>query len=400
MQNFILKGRRATQLIFLVCGLGISSWAPMVPYAKDRLGLNDADLGLLLLLLGGGAITMMPLTGVLTGRFGSRIVILCSSLTMAFTLPLLLTMTSPITMGIVLFIFGAAVGTVDVAVNAHAVHVQNLYGKHIMSSFHGLFSVGGLLGSLGLGFLIKFGLAPVIAAIGISLLLIIIAISQYKSLFTASAEQDAIKRFSSDEEITRAGAFTWAKGSVLFLGFMCFAVFLAEGAMLDWSAIFLRENRGVGSELAGTGYAAFSVAMATMRLIGDHLVARLDGRKVVIGGSLLGAAGFFLAVFTPWIATALLGFVLLGLGAANIVPVFFSEGGRLKGVSPTVTIPAITTMGYAGQLVGPALLGFIAYHSSLSVALGFIGLLLLLVALMYAIRTPHVSKTIKHATAR
>lgn len=386
MQNFLIKARKATQLIFLVCGLGIASWAPMVPYAKDRLGLNDANLGLLLLLLGGGAITMMPITGFLTARIGSRIVILISSLVMAFTLPLLLMMSSSLTLGVILFIFGAAVGTIDVAVNAHAVHVQNLYGKHIMSSFHGLFSVGGLLGSLGLGLLIKLGLQPVSASLGIAVLLIIIALTQYRYLFSASIEKDAIKDFSAVEKFDTRGAFSWLRGNVLFLGGMCFVVFLSEGAMLDWSAVFLRENRGIESAFTGTGYAAFSIAMATMRLVGDHLVARWQTKRIVIWGSLLGASGLFLAVFTPWFGTALLGFILLGLGAANIVPVFFSEGGKLKGVSPTVTIPAITTMGYAGQLAGPALLGFIAYHFSLPLAIGFTGILLLMVAVAYIIR--------------
>ncbi|WP_449435862.1 hypothetical protein [Pedobacter steynii] len=167
---------------------------------------------------------------------------------------------------------------------------------------------------------------------------------------------------------------------------MCFAVFLAEGSMLDWSAVFLTENRKIDEELAGVGYAAFSIAMATMRLLGDKLVSHLNGPKVVIGGSLIGAAGIFLVILTPWLFTALLGFILLGLGAANIVPVFISEGGRLKNVPASVSIPAITTIGYAGQLAGPAMLGFIAHQYSLPIALGFSGFLLVLVAVFYKMK--------------
>jgi len=385
-RRMMTKARWATQWIFLVCGLGIASWAPMVPYAKERLNLNDADLGLLLLLLGGGAITMMPITGFLTNRFGSRIVILYASLVMAITLPLLLLMDAILAMGITLFIFGSAVGTVDVAMNAHGVQVQNAYNRPIMSSLHGLFSVGGLLGSLGLGFLMKLGLEPVIAAVSISMLLIFIVLTQYVHLFTAILEKKVMKEFLLESHSNNINAFSWLRGSVIFLGLMCFAVFLSEGAMLDWSAVFLLENKGIDAELAGAGYAAFSIAMAAMRLLGDKLVARLDGKRVVVGGSLLAAFGLFIAVLTPWVGSALLGFVMLGLGAANIVPVFFSEGGRLKDVPPTVTIPAITTMGYAGQLAGPAMLGFIAYRFSLPVALGFIGLLLLMVALAYGFK--------------
>lgn len=381
-----IRARKATKAVFLVCGLGVSSWAPMVPYAKDRLQLNDASLGLLLLLLGTGAISMMPVSGILSNRYGSRIVMLYSAIVMALTLPLLLVMSNIIWMGVVLFIFGSAVGTIDVAMNSHGVQVQNRFGKPIMSSLHGLFSVGGLLGSLGLGFLMKLGLEPITAAISIAVLLIIIVSWKYNTLFDMETERAAIQEFSSDAQNGNSKSFSWLTGSVLFLGAMCFAVFLAEGSMLDWSAVFLTENRKIDEELAGVGYAAFSIAMATMRLLGDKLVSHLDGRKVVIGGSLIGAAGIFLVILTPWLVTALLGFILLGLGAANIVPVFISEGGRLKNVSSTVSIPAITTIGYAGQLSGPAMLGFIAHQYSLPIALGFSGFLLVLVAIFYKMK--------------
>lgn len=387
MLNHLSKARRATQLIFLVCGLGVASWAPMVPYAKDRLGINEADLGLLLLMLGGGALLMMPVAGVLSGRFGSRVVIAIGVLAVALTLPLLLILPAVTSMAIALLVFGAGVGTVDVAMNAHGVQVQNLYGKPIMSSLHGLFSVGGLFGSLGLGFLIRLGLEPLYAAVSISGLLLVITVTQYRYLFHRDTEREAVIRFSDSREEGKTGRFQWLHVSILFLGVMCFVVFLAEGAILDWSAVFLRDIKGISPEFAGAGYAAFSIAMAVMRLSGDRIVARFSGKAVVVGGGLLAALGMFIAIFSPWVAGALAGFILLGIGAANIVPVFFSEGGRLPGISPTVSIPAITTMGYAGQLAGPAMLGFIAHHYTLSVALGFSAVLLLFVAAAYGTRT-------------
>lgn len=380
------NARIATKLIFLVCGLGLSSWAPMVPFAKVRLNLNDADLGLLLLLLGGGAISMMPVSGILSHRYGSRIVILVAAIVVALVLPLLITLNSTLWMGVALFIFGSAIGTLDVAMNSHGVQVENLSEKPIMSSLHGLFSVGGLLGSLGLGFLMKLGLQPMTGAITISLLLIIIVSWKYTSLFTKDTEKAAILKFSSTAGSSGSSSSSWLKGSVIFLGVLCFAVFLSEGAMLDWSAIFLTENRGVAEDFAGIGYAVFSIAMAFMRLLGDKIVSKLSGKKVVVGGSLLAAAGLFLVISTPWTATALIGFVLLGLGAANIVPVFISEGGKLKDVSASVSIPAITTIGYLGQLAGPAMLGFIAHQFSLSLALSFTGVLLVLVAIAYGLK--------------
>ncbi|QKZ15759.1 MFS transporter [Spirosoma sp. KUDC1026] len=382
------KARLATQLIFFVCGLGMASWAPMVPYAKDRLALNDADLGFLLLMLGAGAMVMMPTSGWLVGRFGSCVVIAGAVLIMALALPLLLLLSSTIPMAVALFIFGSGVGAVDVAMNAHGVQVQNLYDKPIMSSLHGLFSVGGLFGSLGLGFLIKLGLNPLYAISSIAALMILIAITQYRYLFPADTERQVAARFAIVAEQPTPGKqrFGWLQSSVLFLGVMCFAIFLAEGAVLDWSAIFLRDVKGIEPELAGLGYAAFSVAMATMRLVGDKLVARLNSKTVVVGGSLLGSLGLLIAILSPWVYGALLGFVLLGFGAANIVPVFFSAAGKLPDVSPTVSLSAITTIGYTGLLTGPALLGFIAEQFSLSTALGFLALLLVIVALVYRVK--------------
>lgn len=372
----LVKAKRATGLVFLVCGLGLSSWATMVPFAKERLALNDASLGLLLLLLGAGAITMMPLGSIFIQRYGSRIVMLVSGIFIALCLPFLLMISNSVLMGMVLFAFGASIGIIDIAMNAYAVQLQKLYNKPIMSSIHGLFSVGGLLGSIGLGFLIQAGLSPIAAEVSIAILLLLTVGWQYKYLLEGKVET----------QVKSGSSFSWLRKSVVFLGILCLIVFLAEGAMLDWSAVFLKENRGVAIEWAGIGYAAFSIAMAIMRLVGDRIVSRLNARKVVVFGSLLSAFGLLLAVLTPWLLTALAGFILLGIGAANIVPIFFSDGGRIKGVSAAVAIPAITTLGYAGQLVGPAALGYIAKQFSLPIAIGFTGILMLFVAVSYALK--------------
>lgn len=387
LQQHIIKARTATQLIFLVCGLGVSSWAPMVPYAKDRLGLHEGHLGLLLLFLGFGALITMPVTGILLKRWGSRRVITASALLVAIMLPLLLLIRSTPLMACALFAFGAGIGSVDVAMNAHGINVQNAYGRPIMSSLHGLFSVGGLLGSLGLGFLVKAGLQPLQAAVGIAVLLLLITITQYKKLFSRATEAELTTQHTTEKEgPVKSNRFQWLHWSVISLGLLCFCTFLTEGAMLDWSALYLRDNKHVSTEFSGAGYAAFSIAMATMRLLGDRLVERLNSVKIVVGGCLLAAAGLILATVATWIPIVLLGYILLGVGAANVVPVFFSDGGRIKGISPLVSIPVITTMGYAGQLAGPAILGFIAHHFSLAVAFGFTAMLLLLTAVAYYFR--------------
>lgn len=382
-QLSVKKAIRATKAAFLICGLGISSWAPMVPYAKERLSINDADLGLLLLLLGLGAIIMMPITGILSTKYGSRKIILIGAVIIAAMLPLLMLISSTYLMAAVMLIFGSGMGMIDAAMNAHGVQVQNANRKPIMSSLHGLYSVGGLFGALGIGLLMKWGLSPALAAVGISTLLIIIIALNYKHLFSKETEQRIAHEFNTAKTETKSNTKLWFNSKILFIGAMCFIAFLSEGAVLDWSALFLQAERGVSNEMSGVGYAAFSVAMATMRLFGDKIVSRFNGRIVVISGSLLAALGLTLVVFTPWVATALLGFVLWGLGAANIVPVFFSEGGRMKNVPATIAIPAITTIGYAGLLAGPAMLGFISNAYTLSTAFIFCGVLLLVMAMIY-----------------
>ncbi|MCE7063930.1 MFS transporter [Dyadobacter sp. CY326] len=368
----ISAARKAVLLIFLVCGIGLSCWAPMVPFAKLALGLSEADLGVVLLSLGAGAILTMPFTSVLINKYGSRKISLCSALIIAFILPLLLLARTPYELGAALFVFGAGIGSVDVAMNAQAVLVQEKHGSHIMSSFHGMFSVGGLLGSIGLGFLIKLGLSPTVAAVSISALLILITTTQFRHLLP-----------HSEEAKIDSASFVIPKGAVLVLGLMCFILFIAEGSLLDWSAVFLQFSRGFDPSLSGVGYAAFSVAMATMRLTGDGIIHKLGPSKVVLYGTLLAGMGFLIAVILPWAPAALLGFVLVGLGAANVVPIFFTAAGRFPNIPPSVSLPAVTTLGYAGQLAGPALIGFIAEFTSLSIALGFVGVLLFIVAFTY-----------------
>ncbi|WP_125720090.1 MFS transporter [Flavobacterium ustbae] len=383
MNTTVNKAIPAIKSIFFVCGFALSSWAPMVPFAKNRLNLNDGELGLLLLMLGGGAILMMPISGYLGQKIGNRIVITVSCLIIAFILPFLVFLDNVTAMATALFIFGAGIGTVDVSMNAVGVNLQNLYGRPIMSSLHGLFSVGGLVGSLGLGLLIKTGLEPLHAAVFIAVLVLLTVAFQYRKLFDASSERQTASTHSEEKESVSGGKFAWMNRGVLFLGMLCFIVFMSEGAMLDWSALFLHENRGMDESRAGIGYAVFSVAMAIMRLFGDGLVEKLSHRTVVTGGALTASAGLLMVILSPWISLTILGFFILGCGAANIVPVFFNEAGKLKNVPVAAAVAAISTMGYSGQLLGPVSVGFIAELSSLGLALGVCSLLLAGVGISY-----------------
>jgi predicted MFS family arabinose efflux permease len=314
----------------------------------------------------------MPFIGPLIQKTGSRIIILLSSIATAMILPVLTLVDSPFTLAISLFIFGSALGSLDIAMNAQAVIVQEHMSRPVMSSFHGMFSLGGLLGAMVLGLLMMFGLTPALGASVISFFIILIAIIHYKNFIDHPAKQEAAS-FS----------LRLPKGPILFLGIFCFIAFLSEGAMLDWSALFLKENRGFSLAMAGTGYSVFSVAMALMRFTGDNLVHKYGPEKIVLWGALIAASGLLIAVVLPWQATSLIGFLLIGIGASNIVPVLFSAAGKADRNSPELALAAVTTMGYAGQLAGPAMIGFVAHLTTLPVALGLMAGPLLIVAFTF-----------------
>ena len=360
---------RAARLIFLTVGISTSSWAPMIPIAKTNLGLDDAGLGLILLAMGAGGIVGMPMTAYLIHLWGSRNVVIVSGLLMCLSLPTLVLASTPLLLALALFVFGAVVGMMDVATNAQAVVIEERSQRSLMSGFHGLFSIGGLLGSAGVSILLELGVPVHVCSVIVAVVISLIVISQGPSLLRCAEDGD-----EGDHH------FVWPRGAVLFIGALCFISFLAEGAMLDWSAVFLRFTRGYDEGIAGFGYSVFSVAMAVGRMTGDKLNEYFGPVKLLQLGSILAGAGYLLAVLLPWGAAGFAGFVLVGLGAANIVPVLFSIAGRLPGTPPRIALSSITTLGFSGLLLGPALIGFVAEATTLPIALSGVAILLFVVA--------------------
>ncbi len=358
----------STRVAFFIAGFGIAAWAPLVPYAKARAGLDEGTLGLLLLCLGVGSILAMPMAGILATRFGCRRVAVGGTLLICAALPLLATVTSIPALIAALFMFGAGLRTVDSTVNLQAVIVERASGKTMMSGFHGLFSLGGIVGAAGVSALLGFGLTPLMAMLVVVVMLLI-------ALFKAAPHMLPYGSESSGP------AFAIPHGIVLFIGGMCFIVFLAEGAALDWSAVFLAQERGIDTAYAGLGYAAFALTMTVGRLTGDRIVRHLGATRVIVFGGLTAAAGLFLATFAPNWEFALVGYALLGAGCSNIVPVLYTAVGKQTVMPESVAVPAITTLGYAGILAGPAVIGFIAHGSSLSFAFGLMAVLLVAVAI-------------------
>ena len=359
--------RWSTRLGFFIAGFGLAAWAPLVVFAQARTGLGDGALGLLLFCLGGGSIVAMPLAGALAARLGCRRVLVAASLLICITLPLLATLTAVPLLGAALLGFGAGVGSVDGVINIQAVIVERASGRPMMSGFHGLFSLGGMLGSGGVSVLLSAGASPLLAS------LCIVA-------FIGAALVVAAPNLLSMGVESGGPAFALPRGVVLFIGVLCFVVFLTEGAVLDWGGVFLSTVRGVDPAEAGLGYAGFATAMTVGRLTGDGLVRQIGPALILVIGGSCAASGLLLATLTPaWEATVL-GYVLVGAGCSNIVPVLYTAVGRQSAMPEHIAIPAITTLGYAGVLAGPAMIGLLAQWTSLPTALLLIAALLFGVA--------------------
>ncbi len=349
----------------------MAGWAPLVPFAKARLALSDGALGLVLLCLGVGSILAMPATGSLAARYGCRRVITAAGLLVAVALPLLATAGTVPALALALLLFGAAVGTVDVVVNLQAVIVEQQSGRAMMSGFHGLYSVGGIAGAAGVSAVLAAGGSPLVASFGVGAVILATILAFGPALLSQGGD--------------RGGPpFAVPRGPVRLIATLCFICFLAEGAMLDWSALILTTLHSLDPERAGLGFAVFSVAMTAGRLLGDGIVQALGGRRVLLWGGVVAAVGMAVAVLAPgWGApgwSALAGFALVGAGASNIVPVLFTALGTQRAMPLNLAVSATATLGYTGILTGPAAIGFVSHAAGLAVAILCVAALMLVIS--------------------
>ncbi|EPW8571635.1 MFS transporter [Morganella morganii] len=363
------REQMATRALFFVAGFASAAWAALVPFAKLNTGVNDGVLGLLLLCLGGGALVAMPLTGVLTTRFGCRKVMTVSVVLLSVTLPLLAEINHTGLLALTLIVFGMGIGITDCAMNIQAIIVEKAAPRPMMSGFHGFYSIGGIAGAGAMSGFMLAGMGALQAAAAVMVICLLLLAFSYKGMLNYAWPSEG-------------PAFAVPRGAVLLIGIICFATFLAEGSVLDWSAVFLTEYRNVPESMGGLGFACFAVLMSFGRLTGDKIVAVLGRPQVVLWGALLAAGGLLLSVLSDNWLMALTGYGLIGLGCANVVPVMFSAIGRQTSMPQAVAVPAVTTLGYLGILAGPASVGLIAYRFTLPAALLAVVALLLLVALL------------------
>jgi MFS family permease len=353
--------RVATRLAFFAAGFSMASSAPLIPFIKQKVGADESQFGLLLLCFGFGSIIAMPLTGLIAARRGPRSMVLLGGFGLIIFLPALTVAETPLVLAAALFIFGASLGTIDVAMNLHGVAVEGREKRSLMSSFHAQFSIGGLCGAGLITLLLSVGVSLTMTAlIGAAVTLVAIVPTISRLLFVSSAPQEPM---------------VFPHGIVLLLGLLAAIMFLVEGAVLDWGALLVIDRQLLAPRNAGVGYILFSAAMVVARLTGDHMVGALGELRVLIVGAIVTILGICVLLLASLPLAALAGFILMGLGAANLVPIFFSAAGRQKVMPASLAIAAVTTTAYAGVLMGPAIIGFVAQATTLSMAFGWLALL-------------------------
>lgn len=365
----IRRGRFGVALAFAANGLTFGTWAARIPQVRENLGLSDVVLGFALLFAAVGAIAAMPLTGGLIARFGSRNVTFLGTLVLALGLAIAGFAPSLAVLVLGLVLVGAGSGTQDVAMNAHGVEVERRIGRPILSGFHGIFSLGGMLGAA-IGGLVAGQALQVGVHFGVAALAIVgLGASAFLWMLPGHIDR-----------ATETPLFTRPPMALLGLGLLAFGSMMAEGSVADWSAVLMHGPFGADAATAAFAFAAFSLVMTVGRFAGDRIVQRFGPVRVTRWGAILAMLGFVIALGLGTPTAGIVGFGLVGGGLAAMVPVIYRAAAHLPGVPAGTGIAGATTLGYLGFIVGPPLIGFLAGVVGLRAALGSIVILLALVA--------------------
>jgi predicted MFS family arabinose efflux permease len=370
LSDHLRHARWATTGFFLLLGAVLGSWVARIPAVQNGLGLDDGQLGIALLSTSVGAILAMPATGWLVQRWGNPRVIQLAAVALCASLPLLPLAPSMRLLMLALFVFGIGFGLLDVSMNVQAVAVEEGYRRPIMSTFHGVFSVGGLIGAASAGLIAGAGVAPLPHMLAVALILLVLVAVASGPLLDVRSADDSLPVFAVPPR------------ALFGLGLLSFCVLFGEGAVADWSAVYLENVLGSSSAIAATGYAASALAMAGMRFAGDALTLQFGAERLVRVGGLVAGLGMTGALLIGTIPAAVIGFACVGAGLAVAFPIALGAGGRTPGLASGTAIGAVATAGYTGLLVGAPLIGFVSDHAGLRVALALVAILSFVTALL------------------
>lgn len=399
MNHSLRSARVATFVYFILCGTTMGTWVVHIPAIEERVGISHATLGGLLVLLGVGAFVGMQAAGRLTDRLGARIVVpatgvLCSA---ALALPGL--PRDPWTLAGALLAFGFCNGCLDVSMNAHAVHVEEAYGRPVMSAFHATFSVGGVLASLAGAATASAGLSPAAGMAAMGALGIVIALVSAGALLQAAptaANTDPEER----AEQARAAERRRTSGHIWLLAALALMVMLCEGAAGDWSALYLKDILGAPASTAAFAYGTFAATMTIGRLLADRLVARFGPMAILRYGAATAAVGITIVAVSPWIWAAFAGWALFGLGLSGCVPQLFSAAGHADPCAAGANVSRVAGLGYVGMLAGPAVIGWLTHLVALNHAFVLLTLLCAITAAAAGILRTGAGRTHEMAASR
>lgn len=355
----VSRARAALFAYFAVMGTGIGFWAAHVPAVQQRTDIDAGTMGIVLFLIAAGAVCATPAISWMVRRQGARRWTTLGAVAFAMALMLPVLAATPALLMAGAFCLGLAIGATDVPLNVHAVEIEKAWNRPTMSAFHGFYSLGGAAGATAGGLAVAVGTWVPVAAVSLTL---------------AGTALVAGRFLVRNDLHVDAGRPPWRLNApAMVLGLLAALCFGIEGAVVDWSALYLSEAKSMPLSTAASGPAVFMLAMALARFCGDVVVERL-GRPATLALSGTGiAAGLGIAVLAPDGVGAAFGFGLAGAAAANIVPILFSEAGRAQGIAPEAAIAAVSVIGYAGFLLSPPLVGAVAEMSSLSVAFALVG---------------------------
>jgi MFS family permease len=345
--------RAAVAAFFFIVGLSFASWASRIPDIKLKLNLNDAALGGILFALPVGSMVCLPFAGWLVAKYGSKRIVTIATLCYPIALLAIGLANSVWTLVPVVFVFGFLGNLCNISINTQAVGVESLYGRSIMASFHGLWSLAGFCGAAIGTFMISRNMEPFWHFLVICIALIALVISSQRFALAKDATHPDQKLFAKPDKM------------LLMLGLIAFSCMVCEGTMFDWSGVYFQKVVQAPKELTTLGYVAFMGTMAGGRFIGDRIVTRLGKQKVLQGSGIIIATGLLTAVAFPHVVTATIGFLLVGIGVSSVVPLVYSAAGKSKKLSPGVALTAVTSIGFLGFLLGPPIIGFIAQAFSL-----------------------------------
>lgn len=355
----LARASAALRTQFFVTGALFATWGVHVPTVKAHYGLGEQALALAMLASGVGALMALAQAGRVVGRYGPRAVsavmgvLCCGAVVSLVALPYYVALIA------VMLVFGISASLFDVAINAEATEIERLAARPLMSGFHGMFSLGGMCGA-GLG-----SLAPSLGLTAQGHLLLATGLS----LVAIQLACRAMLPLPEQHEAGEKHPLSLPRGPLLLLGVLASMGLIAEGAMYDWSVLFMKQERASAPSTAALAYASFSGAMAAGRFGGDWVRARVAAPTLMRVSGVLAAVGMAVALAVPSPVVALVGFAGVGLGLSNVVPVLFSAAGQVPGVSPAHGIAAVSGVGYLGMMAGPPLIGLIAEHSSLTTGL-------------------------------